>query len=122
MIKLTSCPNSKANVVTVGSLVIKQFNSLSGEMMVHPLIVIFCKMPGHLKANCLQLQRRSENGQSNPGATRQGIEESSADVAFTSMSESSDFSDSIWIGPVERHATTVTLMKYCLIQRLFQRR
>jgi len=35
-----------------------------------PITCNYCKKPDHTNANCFQLLRRNENGQSNPGATR----------------------------------------------------
>ena len=93
MTKLSSYPNSKANVATVESLITKYFNVLSWQIKKGR--DDGCKNTGHTMPSFFQLLWRHRNSQRNPGAARHEIVKSSAVLVFASISESSNFSENI---------------------------
>ena len=69
----------------------KDSDERSNERGPQPPFCTYCKKAGHVKSNCFKLNRRAEgNGGVN---VRTGV----ADVVFNLKSESSEFSENIWI-------------------------
>jgi C2H2 zinc-finger len=62
------------------------------------VICNYCKKPGHYKANCFKLLRKSQEGSGNHFGTRNEITGSATDVVLNTMTANDKIDNKIWIG------------------------